>query len=532
MEQPSTSRRSRHGGRSRRCSSPGRAPSRRLGRARRQGAGALHPRRLRDGAAGLCPRGTWSLRVNLPFQLTDAVTLVAVAALWRPHVPLLVELLYFWAFSASLQALITPDLRPAVPGRPVPHLLRDPRGRDPRRLPARVRLPAPAAAGRGLAGLRAHACVAVLAAGATLLTGGNYMFLRHKPVGGSLLDALGPWPWYILAGAAVGLAIFLVLDALGRWPVRARPGEPRMARAGEAPRARARRGWRHDRTTDGLQAGHAGDVGGRRLRALRAARGRGRRAPGRARRRAAGRRRARRRVRHRQRRDPRRTGRRAASPASTSRRSTSRPRARARQRPASRSSWVEGDVEALPFEDDSFDVVLSSFGCMFAPRHAVAAAEMARVLRPGGRLGDRRVHRRRRRRRLLPHARRPPAGAPAVRRETRSAGATRRTSARCSRDLELEFEPASYVERFESLDHAVELYTTTFGPIVAPGGAALAGDLRALFARHATDGGTARPLRLPRDAQPESTGSSAPSLTSVSASSAAGSESRTTPTPA
>ena len=49
--------------------------------------------------------------------------------------------------------------------------------------------------------------------------------------------------------------------------------------------------------------------------------------------------------------------------------------------------WVEGDAEALPFEDDSFDVVLSSFGCMFAPRHAVAAAELARVLRPGGRLG-------------------------------------------------------------------------------------------------------------------------------------------------
>jgi SAM-dependent methyltransferase len=48
--------------------------------------------------------------------------------------------------------------------------------------------------------------------------------------------------------------------------------------------------------------------------------------------------------------------------------------------------WVEGDAEALPFEDDSFDVVLSTFGCMFAPRHAAAAAEIGRVLRPGGRL--------------------------------------------------------------------------------------------------------------------------------------------------
>jgi SAM-dependent methyltransferase len=49
--------------------------------------------------------------------------------------------------------------------------------------------------------------------------------------------------------------------------------------------------------------------------------------------------------------------------------------------------WVEGDAEDLPFEDETFDVVLSAFGAMFAPRHEVAAREMARVLRPGGRLG-------------------------------------------------------------------------------------------------------------------------------------------------
>ena len=48
--------------------------------------------------------------------------------------------------------------------------------------------------------------------------------------------------------------------------------------------------------------------------------------------------------------------------------------------------WVEGDAEALPADDESFDVVTSVFGCMFAPRHEVAAAELARVLRPGGRL--------------------------------------------------------------------------------------------------------------------------------------------------
>jgi SAM-dependent methyltransferase len=49
--------------------------------------------------------------------------------------------------------------------------------------------------------------------------------------------------------------------------------------------------------------------------------------------------------------------------------------------------WVEGDAEELPFDDSGFDVVLSTFGCMFAPRHEVTARELVRVLRPGGRFG-------------------------------------------------------------------------------------------------------------------------------------------------
>jgi SAM-dependent methyltransferase len=49
--------------------------------------------------------------------------------------------------------------------------------------------------------------------------------------------------------------------------------------------------------------------------------------------------------------------------------------------------WRLGDAEGLPFADESFDVVLSTFGVMFAPRHEVTASELARVLRPGGRLG-------------------------------------------------------------------------------------------------------------------------------------------------
>jgi SAM-dependent methyltransferase len=49
--------------------------------------------------------------------------------------------------------------------------------------------------------------------------------------------------------------------------------------------------------------------------------------------------------------------------------------------------WVEADAEALPFEDESFDVVMSAIGVMFAPHHQAAADELVRVCRPGGTIG-------------------------------------------------------------------------------------------------------------------------------------------------
>ena len=49
-------------------------------------------------------------------------------------------------------------------------------------------------------------------------------------------------------------------------------------------------------------------------------------------------------------------------------------------------TWVEGDAEKLQFPDASFDVVISQFGHMFAPRPNVVMAEMRRVLKPNGRI--------------------------------------------------------------------------------------------------------------------------------------------------
>ena len=49
--------------------------------------------------------------------------------------------------------------------------------------------------------------------------------------------------------------------------------------------------------------------------------------------------------------------------------------------------WKEGDAENLPFNDESFDVVISTFGHIFAPHQELAGKEMIRVLKKGGRLG-------------------------------------------------------------------------------------------------------------------------------------------------
>jgi SAM-dependent methyltransferase len=50
-------------------------------------------------------------------------------------------------------------------------------------------------------------------------------------------------------------------------------------------------------------------------------------------------------------------------------------------------AWVQADAEDLPFDDASFDVVISAIGAMFAPHHQETANELVRVCRPGGTIG-------------------------------------------------------------------------------------------------------------------------------------------------
>ena len=164
-------------------------------------------------------RHEWTVQVNLPLQLSDAVTVMSIAALWHPESALLVELVYFWALSASVQAVVTPDLKQSFPD----PLFFTYYATHSGAIAAACllvfgarRAPRPDAHWRVYAITAAFAAVAAIA---TILTGGNYMFLRRKPAGGSLLDVMGPWPVYILAGAAAALVIFVALAAVARWSV-------------------------------------------------------------------------------------------------------------------------------------------------------------------------------------------------------------------------------------------------------------------------------------------------------------------------
>jgi hypothetical integral membrane protein (TIGR02206 family) len=167
-----------------------------------------------QGASAL--RGTWTVERSLPLHLTDAVTLVAVAALWSWG-PLLVELTYFWGLSASLQAVLTPDLGQAFPSIFYFTYFTTHSGA----VVAAILL----VFGLGMAPRRgavrrvyiATAAFAALAGAGDLVTGGNYMFLREKPGQASLLELMGPWPWYIAATALLALALYLLLDLPFRW---------------------------------------------------------------------------------------------------------------------------------------------------------------------------------------------------------------------------------------------------------------------------------------------------------------------------
>ena len=152
----------------------------------------------------------------LPLHLCDLALFALVGALvggpsW------LGELACFWGLSGSVQAILTPDLARGFPSYRwltffLGHVLVVVGAAY---LPARgiVRLTWPAM-------WRAWLITNVYAASAGLVnwrTGSNFGYLARKPSHPSVLDVLGPWPWYLIGVEAIGLGMFAVCVGLSRW---------------------------------------------------------------------------------------------------------------------------------------------------------------------------------------------------------------------------------------------------------------------------------------------------------------------------
>lgn len=167
--------------------------------------------------------GTWSV-YSLPFELCS-ITLWLSAALLLTGKRWLYEAAFFLGTLGTIQALLTPDLRDPFPSFFYFHFFIG----HIAILAANVFMtavdryrPTFRSLLRALVWLHA---LAIPAAIADIWAGTNFMFLAHKPSSASMLDLLGPWPWYLLELEAVAfvlcyalLALVQAVDRLSRKP--------------------------------------------------------------------------------------------------------------------------------------------------------------------------------------------------------------------------------------------------------------------------------------------------------------------------
>jgi hypothetical integral membrane protein (TIGR02206 family) len=157
---------------------------------------------------------------NLPLQLCD-VTLWMSALACLTLAPPVVEFAYFGGVAGAGMAVLTPDLWSPWPTYPAIYFFVAHGGivlAVSALVFGRISPLRPGAVWRAFAILVGYAA---LVGAVNAVAGTNFMYLCRKPKGASLLDSLGPWPMYLIAGAAVALALFWLL-----WiPVR-----PRAAR--------------------------------------------------------------------------------------------------------------------------------------------------------------------------------------------------------------------------------------------------------------------------------------------------------------
>jgi len=155
--------------------------------------------------------GNLTLEYALPLHLCNLLVLLAIGVLLRPR-QAGSELLYYWGLGGSAQALITPDLQAGFPS---PEFVRFFIGHG-LLVVAVVHLvgglglePRPEGMWRAFAWFLVWVGVVGLLDAAF---GWNYGYLCQKPQGSSVLDHLGPWPWYLAGGTALALGIFWLLS--------------------------------------------------------------------------------------------------------------------------------------------------------------------------------------------------------------------------------------------------------------------------------------------------------------------------------
>jgi len=156
-------------------------------------------------AGGLSPS------IALPLELCHWVLIACVISLFRPN-RFTAEIAYFWGFAGTLQAVLTPDISTGFPswefllffwGHGASLLaiifIVAVQGHIPRK-------------GSVVRMMLAVNIYAMVAGTFDLAFGWNYGYLRAKPMRPSLLDYMGPWPWYILSLEVAALTFFLILD--------------------------------------------------------------------------------------------------------------------------------------------------------------------------------------------------------------------------------------------------------------------------------------------------------------------------------
>jgi hypothetical integral membrane protein (TIGR02206 family) len=152
---------------------------------------------------------------NLPLQLCDLTVWMTVLACLT-KIPAVVEFTYFAGVAGSGMAVLTPDLWTPWPSYPAIYFFVAHGGVL---VACSVLIFGKVAELRTGALWRAFGILAAYAAiiGAfNAIFGANYMYLCRKPANPSLLDWLGPWPWYLCGGAAVGLLLFWALWLVAR----------------------------------------------------------------------------------------------------------------------------------------------------------------------------------------------------------------------------------------------------------------------------------------------------------------------------